>query len=138
MADAAPATPRRPLVVTASVVMVFLSGLSNVGIGILVLLSRYDYADDADILAVSLIGAGVILFGLLTLAVGAAVGRGSRIARLLVTIYLPIQIVLHVLTIATTDPWDWVASVQLALEALVLLALWAPPGSRRFFARPAT
>lgn len=111
-------------------ILVVLSGLSNAFIGIVVLLSRYR-VPDGDVLAVSLIGSGVILFGLLTLAVASAIGRGSGLARLLLTIYLGIQLVLHAVTAATTD-WDWAVFVQGVLEVLLLVALWAPPGSRHF------
>lgn len=121
---------RRPVVVSIVVILVVLSGLSNAFIGIVVLLSRYR-VPDGDVLAVSLIGSGVILFGLLTLAVASAIGRGSRLARLLLTIYLGIQLVLHVVTAATTD-WDWAVFAQTVLEVLLLVALWAPPGSRHF------
>jgi holin-like protein len=136
-ADAAPVAPRRPVVVTAAIVLIYLSGLSNIAVGILVLLSRYQQTDDASVVAVSLLGAAIILFGLLTIAIASAIARGSRLARLLLTIYLVVQLVLHVVTIVTTDPWDWTASVQLALDALTVVALWAPRGSRAFFAKPA-
>lgn len=121
---------KRPAVITVVMILVVLSGLSNALLGIIVLLSRYQVAD-ADVLSVSLVGAGVILFGLLTLAVAAAIGRGSRLARLLLTIYLAIQLILHAVTAATTD-WDWAVLVQAVVEVLVLAALWAPPGSRHF------
>lgn len=121
------------MVVTVAMILVVLSGLSNALLGIVVLLSRYQ-VPDADVLPVSLIGAAVILFGLLTLAVAAAIGRGSRLARLLVTIYLAIQLVLHAVTAVTTD-WDWALLVQAVVEVLLLAALWAPPGSRHFAGR---
>lgn len=125
--------PRRPVVVSIVVVLIVLSGLTNAFLGLTVLLSRYQ-VPDADVLVVSLIGIGVILFGLLTLAVAAAIGRGSRLARLLLTIYLGIQLVLHAVTALTTD-WDWAVLVQSVVELLVLVAVWAPPGSRRFVDR---
>lgn len=121
---------KRPAVITVVMILVVLSGLSNALLGIILLLSRYQVADE-DVLPVSLVGAGVILFGLLTLAVAAAIGRGSRLARLLLTIYLAIQLILHAVTAATTD-WDWAVLVQAVVEVLVLAALWAPPGSRHF------
>ena len=126
--DAAPRT--RPVLVTVVLVLVYLSGLANAGLGLLVLLSRYQVADD-DVLAVSLLGAGIILFGLLTLAVASAVGRGSRLARVAVTIYIGTQFALQLATIATTD-WDAATIVPLAVGAFIVIALWAPPGSRWF------
>lgn len=124
---------KRPVVVTVVVVLTVLSGLSNALLGLTVLLSRYQ-VPDGDVLAVSLIGAAVILFGLLTLAVAGGLRRGSRGARLLVTIYLGIQLALHVVT-ALTTAWDWAVFVQAVVELLVLVAVWAPPSSRRFFTR---
>ena len=123
---------KRPVVVSIVVVLVVLSGLSNALLGLTVLLSRYQ-VPDGDVLAVSLIGAGVILFGLLTLAVSGGIRRGRRGARLLVTIYLGIQLILHAVT-ALTTAWDWAVFVQALVELLVLVAVWAPPSSRRFFA----
>ena len=57
-------------------VLVYLSGLASVAIGILILLSRYQ-VERAEVLPVSLLGAGVILFGLLTIAVASGVARGG-------------------------------------------------------------
>ncbi len=124
--------PKRPVVITIVVALVVLSGLSNALLGLVVLLSRYQ-VPDSDVLAVSLIGAAVILFGLLTIAVAAAIGRGSRLARLLLTIYLVIQLALHIVTALTTT-WDWAVLVQSLVELCALVAVWAPRGSRRFFA----
>ncbi|MFJ2368524.1 hypothetical protein [Microbacterium sp. NPDC087665] len=124
---------KRPVVITVVGILVVLSGLSNAFLGLVVLLSRYR-VDAEDMLVVSLIGSAVILFGLLTLAVAAAIRRGSRLARLLVTIYLGVQLVLHAVTAITTD-WDWAVFTQAVLEILILVALWAPPGSRHFVDR---
>ena len=118
------------MIVTIAVVLVYLSGLSNAGIGLLVLLSRYEVPADV-VLPISLLGAGIILFGLLSLAVASAIARGSRLARGLITLYLAGQLALHVTTIATTD-WDATAFLQIAVELFIVVALWAPPGSRHF------
>ena len=120
---------------TVAVVLVYISAIANVALGIVVLLSRYQAAP-ADVLWVSLLGAAVILFGLLVIAVASGLARGSRLSRGLATVYLGILIALSVLTIVTTDGWDWSSTIDLAVEALILIALWAPPGSRHF-ARPA-
>jgi holin-like protein len=132
-ADDASAPPR-PVVVTIAIVLVYLSGLLNAVIGTFVLLSRYQVEPDA-VLPVSLLGAAIILFGLLTLAVASGLGRGSRLARLGLTIYLAAQIVLHVVTIVVADTWDWAEPVQIALEVLILAAVWLPPGARFFTVR---
>lgn len=123
---------RRPVIISIVVILIVLSGLSNTLLGLAVLLSRYQ-VPDGDVLAVSLIGAAIILFGLLTIAVAAAIGRGSRLARLLLTVYLAVQLALHVVT-ALTTAWDWAVLIQSLVELCVLVAVWAPPRTRRFFA----
>lgn len=121
----------QPILVRIAVVLVYLSGLTSVAIGILILLSRYQ-VDRAEVLPVSLLGAGVILFGLLTIAVASGVARGRPGARLLLTAYLAVQFVLHIVTFVSTDSWDWAAIVELVLYAFIAIAVWTPPGSRYF------
>ena len=65
------------MVVTIAVVLVYLTGVVGALIGVLVLLSRYQ-VDRASVLPVSLLGAGIILFALLTFAVASGLSRGSR------------------------------------------------------------
>lgn len=125
---------RRPVVVTVAVVLVAVSGVLSTGLGILVMLARYD-VPASDVLTVSLIGAGVILFGLLTLAIAAGIGRGSRLSRLLLTLYLVAGLALAVVTIVTTDSWDWSAAVQIVVDVLLLGVVWLPPGRRYFTSR---
>lgn len=124
-------TPRRPLLLTLVVALVYVVGLLDVGSGILVLLSRYDAAED-EVLTVSLLGSGIILFGLLAVAVAAGVGRGSRLSRLLVTIYLAIELALDAFTIATEPDWTWWSLGTLVLEIGVVVVLWTPPATRYF------
>ncbi|MCR2763921.1 hypothetical protein NQ152_10445 [Microbacterium sp. zg.B48] len=126
---------RRPLVVTIAVVIIYISGITSTIGGTLVLLSRYR-VEPADVLPVSLLGAGVILFGLFTIAVASGVARGRRLARLLLTIYTVAQTALQIVTIVSSDAWDWSAFAELAADAFILLAVWAPPGSRYFRETP--
>jgi hypothetical protein len=122
---------RRPVIVTIAVVLVYLSAFANVALGVLVLLSRYEVAE-ADVLRVSLLGAAIILFGLLLIGMASGLARGSRLSRTFATIYLGVLVALSVMTILTTDGWDWGSMIDLAIEAVILVALWAPPGSRHF------
>jgi holin-like protein len=129
-------TPRpvpefQPVLVRIAVVLIYLSGFASVAIGILVLLSRYRVPEE-EVLAVSLLGAGVILFGLLTLAVASGVARGRRLARWLLTAYLAVQFVQHVFTIVRADTWDWTSIAVIALYAFIAVAVWTPPGSLYF------
>jgi holin-like protein len=121
---------RRPAIVTVALVFVYLGGLAATALGILVLLSRYQVPAD-EVLTVSLLGAGVILFGLLSLAVAGALARGSRPARILLTVYLGLQLLLQAWSIATTD-WDPASLAVVAVGVFVIAALWLPPGSHHF------
>ena len=122
---------KRPATVTAAVVIVYVAAFLGVGLGILVMLSRYQ-VESADVLWVSLLGAAIILLGLLTLGLASGLARGSRLARIGITLSFGVLIVLHVLSIITTDGWDWSSMIQLALQSAALLLVWTPPGSRHF------
>ncbi|WP_205649422.1 hypothetical protein [Agromyces sp. LHK192] len=124
--DAAPR--RRPVVLTVVLVLVYLNAGANVLIGLFVLLSRYDVTGDA-VLAVSLVGAAIILFGLLELAAAGGVGRGSTLSRILLTIYVGVLALLNLTTILIADTWDWAASATLAVELAIIVVLWLPPVS---------
>ncbi len=122
---------KRPATVTAAVVIVYVAAFLGVGLGILVMLSRYQ-VESAEVLWVSLLGAAIILLGLLTLGLASGLARGSRLARIGITLSFGVLIVLHVLSIITTDGWDWSSMIQLALQVAALLLVWTPPGSRHF------
>ncbi|GAA0483149.1 hypothetical protein [Microbacterium aurantiacum] len=122
---------KRPATVTAAVVIVYVAAFLGVGLGILVMLSRYQ-VESAEVLWVSLLGAAIILLGLLTLGLASGLARGSRLARIGITLSFGALIVLHVLSIITTDGWDWSSMIQLALQVAALLLVWTPPGSRHF------
>ncbi|MDE0546082.1 hypothetical protein [Microbacterium sp. C7(2022)] len=122
---------RRPVLLTIAVVIVYLSALGNVAIGVVVMLSRYDVAQPS-VLAVTLIGAAIVLLGLLIIAIASGLARGSHLSRVLVTVYVGILAVGHVATIVASDAWDWGAVVQLVAELFVVAVVWLPPGSRHF------
>ncbi len=127
---------RRPVIVALAVAFVYVTGLLDILLGILVLLSRYDQSNSGDVLTVSLIGAAIILFGLLIIGIASGVARGSRLSRIALTVYLAIQVPLHALAIAAAD-LDWIAMIQLALEVFTLVVLWLPPTNRFFRAAAA-
>lgn len=124
--------PRRPAVLTVAVVVMYLAGFANTAIGVVVLLSRYDQTTPEDVLATSLIGSAIALFGLLMVAVAAGVGRGSRLSRILATVYIGIQIALDIVSLVTEHTWDWVSIVSVLLDAALVVILWAPATSRYF------
>ncbi|WJL96308.1 hypothetical protein QSU92_03715 [Microbacterium sp. ET2] len=128
--------PRRGVVLTVVVVLVYIIAFAGVALGILVLLSRYDVADD-EVLPVSLLGASIILFGLLVVALASALARGSRLARSLLTGYVALLVALQVVTIVSSDTWDIPATVQLLVQVIAVILVWVPPASRYFTARAA-
>ncbi|KTS07008.1 hypothetical protein [Microbacterium testaceum] len=130
-----PAQVRRPVAVTVAIVLVYIGGLLNTALGVLVLLSRYEVSADL-VLPVSLVGAATILLGLLTVAGGSALSRGSRLARILLTAYLSVLVVLQAVAMALTE-LDPILTVALIAALAVIAALWIPRAARRYFTRTA-
>jgi hypothetical protein len=130
-----PTQVRRPVAVTVAIVLVYIGGLLNTALGVLVLLSRYEVSADL-VLPVSLVGAATILLGLLTVAGGSALSRGSRLARILLTAYLSVLVVLQAVAMALTE-LDPILTVALIAALAVIAALWIPRDARRYFTRAA-
>jgi cation-transporting ATPase E len=125
--------PRSAGVVTTAVtVLGYLGALLATTLGVLVLLSRYDGETPEEVRAISLVGAGITLLGLLVLSAAAGLRRGSGFSRLLVTIWFAILVALNGLVLITSDRWDWGAAVATAVSALVIVLLWVPPAARTF------
>jgi cation-transporting ATPase E len=122
---------RRPTAVSAAIVLVYVGGLINTALGIVVLLTRYGVPDDL-VLPTSLVGAATVLLGLLTVAGGSALSRGSVLARNLLTAYLALLGVLQAVAMILTE-LDPVLTVALVAAVAVIVAIWVPAGSRRWF-----
>lgn len=122
---------RRPAVVTAAIVLVYVGGLLNTALGVVVLLARYAVTPDL-VLPVSLVGAATVLLGLLTVAGGSALSRGSILARALLTGYLAVLIALQAVAMALTE-LDPVLVVALVAAVAVIAAVWIPGRARRWF-----
>ena len=129
-----PEKARRPVAVTVAIMLVYIGGLLNTALGVLVLLSRYEVTADL-VLPVSLIGAATILLGLLTIAGGSALSRGSRLARILLTAYLSVLVVLQAAARLLTE-LDATLAAALVAALAVIAALWIPADARRYFTRP--
>jgi heme A synthase len=128
--------PRRPGWVTWAVVLMYIGGITQIALGIVTIFLRYapDVAADGIALAVTLVGAGIILLGLFVVALASGIARGSRASRLTVTVVLLLGLVLALSDLVVADDGDWSgATIQLVLVAAVILPLWAGPG-RRYFA----
>ena len=126
-----PQSVSRPAPVTIAVVLVYLGGLASAMFGILFLLSRYEVPAEL-ILSVSLVGAGIILFGLLSVAAAAGLARGSGLSRLFVSVLAAALIGLQAWSLALAREWSWWAAAQIVVYALVLVALWLPRANRFF------
>ncbi|MDU0367101.1 HAD-IC family P-type ATPase [Microbacterium sp. KSW4-17] len=122
---------RRPAVVTAAIVLVYVGGLLNTALGIVVLLARYAVTPDL-VLPVSLVGAATVLLGLLTIAGGSALSRGSSLARTLLTVYLGVLVALQATAMALTE-LDPILVVALVAALAVIASMWVPARARRWF-----
>ncbi|MCT9820884.1 HAD-IC family P-type ATPase [Microbacterium sp. W1N] len=122
---------RRPITITVAVALVYLAGLVNALYGLLVLLLRYDVPGDL-VFAFSLIGAGTILFGLLSIGAAAGLSRGSGLSRLYVTVLAVALMLLQVASLVAAQTWSTVSIVQIVVYLAVLTVLWTPPGARFF------
>ncbi|WP_431803079.1 HAD-IC family P-type ATPase [Microbacterium sp. bgisy203] len=121
----------RPWPVSVAVVLVYLGGLASALFGILYLLSRYDVTDDL-VVEVTLIGAGIILFGFLSMAAAAGLSRGSGLSRVFVTVLAAVLIGLQLWSLVVHQDWSVWTFAQIALHVGVVVALWAKPAWRFF------
>lgn len=122
---------RRPLPVGIAVVLVFLGGLASALFGLLFLLSRYAVSG-AEVVQVSLVGAGIMLFGLLSVAAAAGLSRGSGLSRVFVTVLAAVLIGLQLWSLIVDHDFDGWSLAQIAVHAAVLVGLLAPPAGRFF------
>ncbi len=128
---AAPESRLATTLLTVVTVLVYASGFFAAGIGVLVLLARYD-GDGNEVLGLSLAGAGIALFGLLLITVAVGLRRGSGFSRLLVTIFLGVQIGLSIFILVASDTWDWSSVITALVAVAIVVVLWTPPTSHRF------
>ncbi len=131
--DSAAAPAPTPPAITVAAVLAYVAALAATGLGLIVLLARYDVPDD-DVLRVSLLGAGIALFGLMILAAAAGMRRGSGLSRLLVSVYLVIVVGLTVLVLADSRLWNRWATGVAVIGVVAIVLPWLPPASR-FFSR---
>lgn len=131
--DSATAPASTPPAVTVAAVLAYVAALVATGLGLIVLLARYDVPDD-DVLRVSLLGAGIALFGLMILAAAAGMRRGSGLSRLLVSVYLVIVVGLTVLVLADSRLSNLWATGVAVIGVVAIVLPWLPPASR-FFSR---
>ncbi|GAA3033947.1 HAD-IC family P-type ATPase [Microbacterium dextranolyticum] len=123
--------PRRPIPVSIAVVLVYLGGLASALFGLLFLLARYDVPGD-EVFEVSLIGVGIMLFGLLSVAAAAGLSHASGLSRVFVTAATGVLVALQVWSLVVSHDWSWWSAVQIVVYAVVVTGLWAPPAGGYF------
>ena len=131
--------PKRVIVV---VVLAYISGVFDIVAGVLLFLLRYDDSVRAsgDAFPITLWGTGMILIGLLTVAMASGLTRGRNIARIFVTALVALSTVVDIIDVIAT-PGDggvwWSFGIGAVVTALIILALWAGR-SGEFFRRART
>ena len=131
--DSATATPRPPEL-TAVVVLTYVNGGIEMALGLLVLLARYlpEIRGTELSTPVTVIGAAILLLGLLTAAVASAISRGERAARIILTVLVSIGVGLNV-AILVTDPSTFVLHVAPVALAIAQIAVMWTGRARRYF-----
>jgi hypothetical protein len=131
--------PKRVIVV---VVLAYISGVIDIVAGVLLILLRYD-ADvraSGEALPITLWGTGMILIGLLTIAMASGLTRGRNIARIFVTALVVLSTIVDTIDLVAA-PGDggawWSFGVGVVVTALIILALWVGR-SAEFFRRART
>jgi len=130
---------RRPLLVGVAVVLIMIVAVFGVIEGVLILLTRYDaeVVASGSVLVVSLAGAAGILLSLLQGAIAAAVWRGSHAARIVVTVFAGLGLLLDAITVVGAPAELWWTALDAAGYAFVIIALWVGRSTAAFFRRRA-
>ena len=125
-------TPAGRVLVTVISLILTVFGLAAAGLGLLVLLDRYDTTSPEEVLVTSLVGAGIALFGLLVVAVAGGLRRGSRFSRWLVTGYLGILAALNLAVTVIDRDWTWSSTGSIVLAVAFIVVLWVRPAAGVF------
>lgn len=125
--------PRRVIVV---VVLAYISGVLDIVAGILLILLRYDEEVEraGEAYAITLIGAAMILIGLLTIAMASGLTRGRNSARIFVTALVTLSALVSIIDFVRDPSTVWSLVIGGIVAVLIVLALWAGP-SAEFFRR---
>lgn len=123
---------------TVAVVVLYLGGIAQIGLGVVSIFLRYSTEVQADglTLAVTLTGAGMVLFGLFMIAIASGVARGSALSRAIASAIVALALALAVVDLVVAGDGDWTGVVvQSVVAAAVLLPLWLGGGRAYFAAR---
>ena len=132
--DTAPRRVRRPIELLVVTALGVISGGVEIVIGVLVIFARY--LPSVALLhareVVTLLGAGLVLVGLLTAAVSWGLTRGDRSARVIVTVLLGIGIIFNVAAIVADRDDLLVGFLPLVLTAMAATVMWTGRPARYF------
>ena len=123
--------------VTVSVVLMYLGGIVQMGLGIIIVFLRYAPGVTADelTLPVTLVGVGIVLFGLFVVSLASGVARGRRAARLSATIVILLGWVLFIVDLLISADGDWSGVIiQTVVAVAVIVPLWVGAGRQYFTA----
>lgn len=128
---------RRPAGVSLVVWLTYLSAFLDIVAGVWVILTRETLAAEAATTTGSLlvVGSAQILVGIFVGLLAAALGRGSRGSRMIVTFLMILRLGLGLFAlVGLSNVNRWLGLAQAALAVLVLWLLWNRRASE-FFAR---
>ena len=130
--------PKRPGAVTFSVVLMYIGGIAQILLGVLTIFLRYtpEAQSGGVALPVTLLGAGMVLFGLLVIGLGSGVARGSSAARSGGTAVMFLGLAFAVVDLLVAADGDWSAVISQSIATvLVVVLLWVGRGRRYFDSR---
>ncbi|WP_314323336.1 hypothetical protein [Paenarthrobacter ilicis] len=128
---------QRPGTVTFAVVLMYMAGITQILLGILTIFLRYtpDAQSQGVTLPITLLGAGMVLFGLLVIGLASGVARGSSAARQGATAVMLLGLAFAVLDLLVAADGDWSAVISQSIASIaVVVPLWTGRG-RRYFER---
>ncbi|WP_237715817.1 hypothetical protein [Arthrobacter sp. M2012083] len=131
-------SPKRPGVVTFSVVLMYIGGIAQIILGILTIFLRYtpEAQSGGIALPITLFGAGMVLFGLLVIGLASGVARGSEAARRGATAVMLLGLAFAVLDLIIASDGDWSAVISQSIATVaVVIPLWVGRGRRYFETR---
>ncbi|NWL12508.1 hypothetical protein DM793_14650 [Paenarthrobacter nitroguajacolicus] len=116
----------------------YIGGIAQIILGILTIFLRYtpEAQSGGIALPITLLGAGLILFGLLVIGLASGVARGSEAARRGATAVMLLGLAFAVVDLIVAADGDWSAViVQSIATVAVVVPQWVGRGRRYFEAR---
>ncbi len=129
--------PKPPAPVVLVVVLAYALGVLDIVAGLVLILLRYDSVVRAtgNSFTITWWGAGMIITGLLVIAVASGLTRARRDARVLATIAAGVSALIAVVDIALDPSYPWIQLTVIVTAMLVILALWTGRSGRFFHDR---